>query len=90
MPNAQDEKIVRDYLSRHLPCANGDVLAFKVCIYVHGDPRLGPLPGHPRVTVIAACNGGGFKFSSAYGEALADFATTGRTEPPVDFMAFPN
>lgn len=90
MPNTQDEKIVRGYLSRHLPGADGDVLALKVCMYVHGGPWLGPLPGHPRVTAIAACNGGGFKFSSAYGEALADFATTGRTELPVGFMAFPS
>lgn len=88
-PNARDEKQLRDYLARHLPGADGDVLALKVCMYVHGGPWLGPLPGHPRVTAIAACNGGGFKFSSAYGEALADVATTGRTELPVGFMAFP-
>jgi glycine/D-amino acid oxidase-like deaminating enzyme len=47
------------------------------------------VPGHPRVTAIAAGNGGGFRFSAAYGEALADLATTGRTELPVGFMAFP-
>ncbi|MFM9059140.1 MAG: hypothetical protein ACKOSQ_08460 [Planctomycetaceae bacterium] len=41
------------------------------------------------MTAIATCNGGSFKFSAAYGEALADFATTGRTELPVGFMAFP-
>jgi len=85
-PNARDEKLVRDYLGIHLPSANGSILAFKVCMYTHGGPWLGPLPGEKRVTFIAACNGGGFKFSSAYGEALADLATEGRTELPVQFM----
>jgi len=47
---------------------------------------LGVLTGEKHVTFIAACNGGGFKFSSAYGEALADLATTGKTELPIEFM----
>ena len=42
-----------------------------------------------RKPVIAACNGGGFKFSSAYGEALADFATRGKSDLPIGFMALP-
>ena len=85
--NESDEKLVRDYLGVHLPSANGSVLAFKVCMYTLGRPWLGPLPGEKQwVTFIAACNGGGFKFSSAYGEALADFATEGKTELPVGFM----
>ncbi len=87
-PNGRDEEIVRDYLARHMPAANGELAAFKICMYVHGGPWLGPLPGEKRVSAIAACNGGGFKFSSAYGEALADLATAGRTELPVGFMAF--
>jgi sarcosine oxidase len=87
VPNESDEKLVRDYLSVHLPSANGSVLAFKVCMYTHGGPWLGPLPGEKRVTFIAACNGGGFKFSSAYGEALAGLATVGKTDLPVEFMA---
>lgn len=88
VPNAADEQLVREYLAHHLPLADGDVAAFKVCIYVHGGPWLGLLPGEKRVTAIAACNGGGFKFSSAYGEAVADLAVAGRTDLPVGFMAF--
>jgi len=85
-PNAADEKLVRDYLGKHLPSANGTILAFKICMYTHGDPWLGPLPGENRVSFIAACNGGGFKFASAYGEALADLAIAGKTELPIRFM----
>ena len=87
VPNASDEKLVRDYLGVHLPAANGSVLAFKVCMYTNGGPWLGPLAGETRVTFIAACNGGGFKFSSAYGEALADLATKGQSDLPIKFMA---
>lgn len=85
--NEADEKLVRDYLGVHLPSANGSVLAFKVCMYTHGGPWLGPLPGEKRVSFIAACNGGGFKFSSADGEALADLATEGKTDLQVELMA---
>lgn len=86
-PGANDEKLVRSYLEKHLPSANGSITAFKVCMYVHGGPWLGLLPGQTRVSFIAACNGGGFKFSSAYGEALAELATEGRTSLPIDFMS---
>jgi len=86
-PNLADEYLLRRYLEQHLPSANGTVLAFKVCMYTHGGPWLGFVPGQQRVTIIAACNGGEFKFSSAYGEALADLATEGKTELPVGFMA---
>ena len=88
-PNDADEKLIRDYLSNQLPSANGSVLALKVCMYTFGGPWIGSLPDKKHVTFIAACNGGGFKFSSAYGEALADLATTGNTELPIDFMKPP-
>jgi sarcosine oxidase len=59
------------------------------CLYhlaKRGANVLGSLPGEQRVSFIAACNGGGFKFSSAYGEALADLASHGKTELPIGFM----
>ncbi len=70
-----------------MPSANGATLAFKICMYTHGGPWLGLLPNEKRVGFIAACNGGGFKFSSAYGEALADLSLEGETELPVGFMS---
>jgi Fe-S cluster assembly iron-binding protein IscA len=38
-------------------------------MYTHGGPWLGPLPGEKSVTSIAACNGGGFKFSNPNAKA---------------------
>ena len=66
---------------------NSSALSFKVCMYTHGGPFLNILPGEKRVTFIFACNGGVFKLSSAYGEALADLATKGKTDWPIQFMA---
>ena len=58
-------------------------------MYTHGGPYLGKYSGENRVSFISACNGGGSKFSSALGEALADLATTGMSELPIDFMKPP-
>ncbi len=87
-PTAADEKPLRNYLRSKLPAVNGSVLAMKICMYTFAGPWLDFLPGEKRVTFIAACNGGGFKFSSAYGEALADLATEGKTKLPVEVMRF--
>jgi sarcosine oxidase len=86
-PNVVDETLLRDYLGRHIPSANGQLMEIKICMYTHGGPILGIVPDQKRVTVVSACNGGGFKFSSAYGEALADLATQGKTDIPIEFMA---
>ena len=86
-PNLIGEKMLRNYLQNHLPWVNNrTALSFKVCTYTHGRPFLDFLPGEKRVTFISACNGGGFKFSSAYGEALADLATRGETDLLIQFM----
>jgi sarcosine oxidase len=43
-------------------------------------------PAMPRVLVVSACSGHGFKHSAAIGEAAAEYATTGRTT--LDLAAF--
>ena len=55
-------------------------------MYTHGGPFLDFLLGEKRVTFIFACNGEGFKFSSAYGKAPADLATRGETDLLIQFM----
>ena len=86
-PNLIGEKMLRNYLQNHFPWVNNrTALSFKVCTYTHGRPFLDFLPGEKRVAFISACNGEGFKFSSAYGEALADLATRGETDLLIQFM----
>jgi glycine/D-amino acid oxidase-like deaminating enzyme len=41
---------------------------------------------HPRVTLACGFSGHGFKFASVIGETLADLATRGATELPVQFL----
>jgi len=64
-------------------------LAYKIYMYTNVGPWLGASPGVKQVSFIAACNGGGFEFSSDYGEALANLATKGKTEMPIGFMKLP-
>ena len=59
------------------------------CLYTNtpdGRWLVGPLPGAPRVILVSACSGHGFKVSPAVGEAAAALALD--REPPVDLRPF--
>jgi glycine/D-amino acid oxidase-like deaminating enzyme len=43
-------------------------------------------PRHPQVSFVAGLSGHGFKFAPVLGEALADLATAGRSELPIEFL----
>jgi sarcosine oxidase len=60
-----------------------------VCLYTNapeGRWLIGAVPGHPRVILVSACSGHGFKASSAVGEVVAALAL-GR-EPGMDLSPF--
>lgn len=60
-----------------------------VCLYTNapGDRwRIGRLPDEPRVVVLSACSGHGFKVSSAVGEAAAALVLD--RDPPVSLAPF--
>jgi glycine/D-amino acid oxidase-like deaminating enzyme len=44
-------------------------------------------PRHPQVSFVAGLSGHGFKFAPVLGEALADLATTGRSDLPIGFLS---
>jgi sarcosine oxidase len=44
-------------------------------------------PRYPQVSFVAGLSGHGFKFAPVLGEALADLATTGRSELPIEFLS---
>ncbi len=57
---------LRECLARRLPDALPDALATATCLYTNApDERflLQPLPDEPRVWLVSACSGHGFKFS---------------------------
>ena len=73
-------------LGRFFPrLAGGAHLRSATCLYTNtpsGDFLLDRHPAHPQVVLGSPCNGFGFKFSAATGEALACLATG--DAPPVD------
>ena len=86
-PTRDDEIEIRKCLSRHFPLADGPLVAVKICMYTHGGPIVSRLPGFRRVSLAAAFGGGGFKFSSAYGEDLADVAIMRKPNLPIEPFA---
>ena len=69
--------------------ATGTLLDAKVCMYTNTPDQhflVDKHPQDPRVVVVSACSGHGFKLSPAIGAAAADLATRGATELPVGFL----
>ena len=65
-----------------LPGADGPLRETAVCMYTNtpdGHFVIGPDPRHPRVTLVSACSGHGFKFAPAIGEVVADLVCAGVT-----------
>jgi sarcosine oxidase len=77
-----DEALIRPFLAKHLPAANGPLAAAKTCIYTmtpDHDFIIDRLPQAPNIIVASPCSGHGFKFAPVMGEILADLATEGGT-----------
>lgn len=73
----EDEEEIRRCLRRYIPDADGPLTAMRICMYTRTEDYLPVLDRHPaydRVTVGCGFSGAGFKFSSAFGESLAETA----------------
>lgn len=79
------ERILRAYLPRHAGAVARSVTCFYTCT-TSGHFIIDRMPNAPQVVFASACNGFGFKFSVAVGEALAALAL-GKT-PPVDIRSW--
>jgi sarcosine oxidase len=90
-PTEGDERNVRDFLDRFMPDAEGPVLAQRVCLYTNSPDAhfiVDESPRHPgRVILACGFSGHGFKFASVIGEVLADLATRGASDLPIDFLS---
>ncbi|WP_435360312.1 N-methyl-L-tryptophan oxidase [Haloarchaeobius sp. DFWS5] len=89
-PTREDERELRRVLSDHFPAADGPTMGLSSCMFTNTpdmDFVVDTLPNQSNVVVAAGFSGHGFKFSSAIGEALADLATDGETELPIDGFA---
>ena len=84
-----DRGLVLDRLDERIPAGYGPLTTMKTCIYTMSKDGHFIIDRHPRNDrIILACgfSGHGFKFCPALGQALADLATEGGTEIPVDFL----
>ena len=81
---------MRPFLKKWLPGATGDCVVVRTCMYANSEDghfRIGLLPNHKNVTVIAGLSGHGFKFQPILGELGADLALNGTTHYDIGFLA---
>jgi sarcosine oxidase len=85
-----EEQILIDTLNKYFPGAAGNVLAIKICMYnnsADADFIIDFVPEtDSRAVVATGFSGHGFKFASAIGEIVADLATKGKSDMPLDFL----
>jgi sarcosine oxidase len=73
---------LQTFAATHLRGVTGRVTRTAVCMYTNtpdGDFVVDLHPGDPRVVVISACSGHGFKFAPVIGDIAADLACERRT-----------
>ena len=88
-PLPADADEIRAVFARHLPAGDGPLIEQRTCLYTNtsdGHFIVDRHPVHDRVTLACGFSGHGFKFASVMGEVLADLATDGKTDWPIDFL----
>ncbi len=85
----EDIAPVRGFISRRLKDLEGTPVASTTCLYTNTPDlnfAVGLHPSDPKVVVMSACSGHGFKFASVLGEIAADFVTGGVTSYDLGFL----
>jgi sarcosine oxidase len=80
--HSEDERLLRDFVSRYFPEGAGPTMALRACIFTNTpDERfiLDRHPQFPEVLIASPCSGHGFKFCSVVGEIMADLVQNGET-----------
>lgn len=88
-PDRADEEILRAFVSRYTPAANGPTLALRTCIFTNSPDEhfiIDTLADDERVIVASPCSGHGYKFCSVIGEILADLAIDGATRHDISLF----
>jgi sarcosine oxidase len=85
----EEKAHLKRMMGRFVPAAAGRVRQTHVCIYTRSTDEhfvLGLHPSASQIVLASPCSGHGFKFSSIFGEILADLAMTRATDKPIDFF----
>jgi sarcosine oxidase len=84
-----DHETVERAVDDLFPLLERDYSEFAVCMYTMTPDEnfvLDVHPAHPNVCFGAGFSGHGFKFAPVIGEVLADLATRGATDHPIEFL----
>jgi sarcosine oxidase len=86
----EDIENLKYCMENYLPGTFEEVLSSKICLYGNSPDEnfiIDKLPGYEEnVCIACGFSGHGFKFVSVVGEILADLATEGKTNLPVEFL----
>src|SRR5579885_463547 len=88
-PDAEDERMLREFADRYFPDGAGPTMALRVCMFTNTpdeDFIIDRMRGFPQVLIASPCSGHGYKFCSVIGEILAEMAVDGRTRHNIDFL----
>jgi sarcosine oxidase len=85
----EDTGPVESFVSKRLPRLGREPIASSTCLYTNTPDlnfAVGLLPDDPKVAVVSACSGHGFKFAGVLGEVAGDLLTEGRSRYDVSFL----
>lgn len=85
----EDERALRDAVSRYFPSADGPLLSAKACMFTNTPDEhfiIDRHPDFPEVLLLSPCSGHGFKFCSVIGEIAADLVERGATRHDISLF----
>jgi len=88
-PDAEDERILRQFAQRYFPDGCGPTMALRTCMFTNTPDEhfiIDRHPEYPQVIVASPCSGHGYKFCSVIGEILAEMAINGESRHQIDFL----
>ncbi|MDQ3862402.1 MAG: N-methyl-L-tryptophan oxidase [Actinomycetota bacterium] len=86
----EEVEFIRSYIARYVPALDGDFLYAKTCMYTNTPDQhfvISTHPNYPQAAIAAGFSGHGYKFCSVGGEILADLASEGETDRPIDLIS---
>jgi len=86
----QDVAPVRRFIARRMAKLDGPPIASTTCTYSNTPDlnfAVGVHPADPKVVIVSACSGHGFKFGSVLGEIAADLATDEKVAFDIGFLS---
>ncbi|MDL5360657.1 N-methyl-L-tryptophan oxidase [Halalkalicoccus sp. NIPERK01] len=89
-PEPADERLLRKFAENHFPEGTGPTMGLATCMFTNtpdGHFVIDRHPEYPQVVFGAGFTGHGYKFASVIGEVLADLASEGRTDHPIEPFA---